>query len=117
MFYAGDLLMLVEKDKAEIKTRLGEILKQIIELLDGCGLTTMAQWFRERLLVVSREEPSSEAFQCVIKEIKSIIAGMGSFTDLPLTHIAPSRLTPEMARRRQWELADQLDEAIAALLE
>lgn len=53
----------------------------------------------------------------IFKEIQGILAGMGSFSDLPLSPSPESGLTREQARLRQWDLVSEIDEAIDLLKE
>jgi len=99
-----------------MKVRLMDTLKQTIELLLICGLKSRAEWFDYRLQVIRSGNSSSEEVDMAIKEIRAVIAGMGSFTDLTLHPVQGSGVTEDIARKRQWEIADTLDEVTNALL-
>lgn len=95
-----------------MKGRIIAILEEIVDLLRKCDWEEKADWFlevREQLSVL--EEDSAE-FQSNLESLSAILAGMGSFSDLPLYPSEGSSLTDREARRRQWELAASLGEAI-----
>lgn len=99
-----------------MKDKLTNTIKEIINLLDICELDLQVAWLNERLEVIEREEIGTEIFQAKLKELKNIIAGMGSFSDLSLIPKATSGITKADAEKKQWELADDLDAAITELL-
>ena len=57
----------------------------------------------------------SDSFQNDLREVKSIIGGMGSFSDLPMIPNEDSNLTKDEARKMQWTLADDLYEEIGRI--
>ncbi len=100
-----------------MKSKLLTTLAEIIGLLTSCGEMTRAEWFRQKLLVLEREASSSAGFQVVIGELRRILVGMGSLSDLSLTPVASSGLTRQEIRNLQWQLVEDLDGAIRALQE
>ena len=51
----------------------------------------------------------------VLGEISSILAGMGSFSDLSLIPPPHYHMTRQALRERQWDLVEEIDQAIEAL--
>jgi hypothetical protein len=99
-----------------MKEQLIRTLKKAVDLLAACNLPSRADWFNSRMDVIQSDATSPELFDKTVREIRGIIAGMGSFTDLSLVPSRTSALTEETARRLQWEIADELDEATAGLI-
>lgn len=99
-----------------MKEQLLAVLSRVVDLLEACGEARRGSWFRERLETLGKEPVESEKFQAVIREIKGIIAGMGSFVDLHLEPKPGSGLSVEKARMLQWDLADELSDAIGELM-
>ena len=99
-----------------MRDKLLVTLMRIVELLRSCGERTRAEWFRERLAVLEGEHSESERFQEVIRELRGVLAGMGSLSDLSLNPTSASGLTRQEVRDQQWELVEDLDHAIAGLL-
>jgi len=99
-----------------MKERLVSALGDVVELLLSCGLQSRADWFSLRLGVIRSSATSPEQLKITVREIRGIVAGMGSFTDLSLVPLKETGLTKDWARKKQWELADELDEVTGALL-
>ena len=93
-----------------MKLRLIQVIKDLIDLLDLCGLENQVDWLRSRLQKIKDAEDSIPALKPYAKELRAIIAGMGSFTDLSLEPKAGTGMSEQEANRRKWELADNLDE-------
>jgi hypothetical protein len=100
----------------EMKENLIGIIKKIINLLEQCGYYEKSEWFKKKMEVFLKHSVESNPFQSELKEVKSIIGGMGSFSDLSMTPNEGSKLTKNEARKMQWELADDLFEEIECLL-
>lgn len=100
-----------------MKKNLIDTVEAIATLLALCSLDDQADWFRAKGATLRVERIDSPKFQEELRDIKRIIAGMGSFTDLSLTPGIGSGLNREEARLRQWELAEQLDVSIQMLLD
>lgn len=99
-----------------MRDKLFETLEKIVELLETCGEQTRSEWFRQRLAVLKGQDSESVRFQAGVRELRSVLGGMGSFSDLSLNPGPSSGLTREEARTRQWDLAEDLDDAIRAQL-
>jgi hypothetical protein len=99
-----------------MRDKLLETLMRIVELLRSCGERTRAEWFREKLAVLEGEHSESQRFQDAIRELRGVLAGMGSLSDLSLNPTLASGLTRQEARDQQWELVDDLGDTIADLL-
>ena len=95
--------------------KLIQVIDQIVELLSMCNWQENADWFKAKRKLLLELNPQDEAFRELV-EIKSIIGGMGSFSDLPLYPKQGVGLTAQDVRNRQWDLAEQLDQAIDELL-
>lgn len=100
-----------------MKNELIKIIRSIIELLIECNWIDKANWFKEKLETIERSDEGSEEFIIILREIKKIIAGMGSFTDLPMIPKQNSKLSKGEARLKHFDLAEQLDKVIIVLLE
>jgi hypothetical protein len=87
-------------------------LNDLISLLQACGESDQAAWAEERK---SRAAAAANggALDAVKKEVRDVLAGMGSLSDLYLVPKPGSGLTKEEARRKQFELVDRLDELTA----
>jgi hypothetical protein len=99
-----------------VKQKLLNVMAEIVELLDECGWETKADWFREEIKLFGQLSPDSPDFGPELLKLRGIIAGMGSFSDLPLYPPRESSLSSQDARDRQWELAERLGETIEELL-
>ncbi|MFH1258519.1 MAG: hypothetical protein ABII74_01670 [Elusimicrobiota bacterium] len=95
-----------------MKKKLIQIIKEIINLLVDCNWQDKANWFKEKLEQIEQCDEKSDQYISILDEVQNIIAGMGSFTDLPMTPDKKSRLSEEQVHKKQWELANALDEII-----
>ena len=100
-----------------MKHKLIKILNEIVDLLKECNWQNKASWFEEKLIIIESCNVDSKEFISSIKAIKSILAGMGSFTDLPMIPVNDSKLSKEEARKKQFDLAKMLDVVVIKLLE
>ena len=87
------------------------IIDEIIKLLNLCAHKDQAKWFQERKNTI-RDTENIEEYAAALKEIKRVLVGMGSFTDLPMCPTNSRALSAKEARHLQWELASKLGEAI-----
>ena len=94
---------------------LTEALASVIELLRKCRMSNKAEWFSERLQRISNDQSDKVLIE-VAKEVRSVIAGMGSYTDLSLQPSPESGLSEMDAQQMQWSLADDLDAATTRIL-
>lgn len=99
-----------------MRDKLLVALTRVVELLVSCGERSRAEWFREKLIILSKEHTDSARFQLTVRELRDLLGGMGSFSDLSLNPVPASGLTRQEARSQQWELVEDLDEAIRDLL-
>jgi hypothetical protein len=99
-----------------MKSQLTAIINKIIYLLKECKWQNKALWFEEKLDVINKYDETALEFITAITQIKSILAGMGSFTDLPLMPSKDSGLSEDEARIMQFDLAKKLDIEINMLL-
>ena len=90
-----------------------QTINSIIDLLQACGWDDRADWFiGKRNELTEHAASNHEAYKSILQEIRSVLAGQGSFTDLPLAPKPESPLTREEARKQQWDLAKKLDVCI-----
>jgi len=99
-----------------MKNKLIKLINQAIELLKQCGYHDKSAWMQNKLNIVMHEDITSESFRTTISEIKNIMGGMGSFSDLPMIPEPDSGISPEDARQLQWDLSEDIYEAISFLL-
>lgn len=99
-----------------MKRHLLDLIGQAIALLDACGWPDKASWFREKQEVLTVLDENDENFKIELCSIKKILAGMGSFSDLPLYPKKGSSVTRTEARETQWKLTEELGDAIQKLL-
>lgn len=99
-----------------MKDKLLVTLQKIKKLLKDCGWNEKAGWFGERIERINSLDVNSSEFVEVLRDIKNIIAGMGSLTDLPLLPGKGTKLTEQQARAMQWDLAAELGNIIDGML-
>jgi hypothetical protein len=99
-----------------MKENLIEIIQKIITLLNQCGYYQKSEWFKKKMEAFLKNPVESDYFQNDLKDVKSIIAGMGSFSDLSMIPNEDSNITEDEADKMQWELADDLYDEIERLL-
>ena len=93
-----------------------QTIAEIVHLLRDCNYSQQADWFETRLTVLKTQEVSSEVSQIALRELKNVIAGMGSLSDLSMIPKDGCLLSREKANELKGSLSDQLDEQIATLL-
>lgn len=99
-----------------MKNKLISTIGEIINLLMECNNQDRALWFEEKLNIIEKSSEDSEEFISAIKTIKSILVGMGSFTDLSLIPRKGSKLTIKEARIKKFDLAEKIDTIIIEFL-
>ena len=99
-----------------MKEKLFRTMDEIVELLEKCDWDDNASWFRSKQQVLRKLDSHSEEFRRELAELKGIIGGMGSFTDMPLYPKKGGKLTAEEAKNRQWDLAERLGLAVDEIL-
>jgi hypothetical protein len=96
--------------------KLCKLLTDASNLLEECGYHDKSKWFLERMNVLKNENNNSDIFKQTVIEIKSILGGMGSFSDLSMVPSPGAKISAEEARLRQWDLTEEIDDEICALL-
>lgn len=99
-----------------MKKRLKYLIEKVIGLLHQCGYNEKAEWFKEKLKIFNNCEVDSNEFQKNLREIKNILGGMGSFSDLSMVPGEGTNLSEDEARELQWKLSEELYDEIAKLL-
>ena len=99
-----------------MKNKLIQIIANVIALLGDCELFDQADWFREKMNAIEKTDGSISELQPLAKEIRNIIAGMGSFSDLSLEPSKESGMSDDDANKEKWELADKLDHITGEIL-
>ena len=96
--------------------KLESALGRTIELLENCKHRDKAVWFRDNLnrLRVDGSQPSE--IRKTAEAIRSVLAGMGSFSDLSLVPSAESGLSIRDAHQLQWALVEELDSVTEEIL-
>lgn len=94
-------------------SKIISIVEEIINLLAICGYTSQVEWFKERLEILSSNTSDSEIVHETLAEIRSVLGGMGSLSDLSMVPVDSSKMTREQANQLKWELIDLLDEEVA----
>lgn len=94
--------------------RLIQLLARVKELLLNCGLSHRAEWFADLETNLKDVSIENEEMRKMLDKLDSVLGGMGSFTDIPLTPTV-NGLTVEQARDLQWELAEKIGKEIQAL--
>ncbi len=96
--------------------KLQDVLKRTAQLLVECELDEQASWFKDQLHRVRESGSDLAEVTSVASEVRSIIAGMGSFSDLSLQPSIHSKLSESQALKIKWNLADEMDAITAAIL-
>ena len=86
-------------------------LDELASLLRSCNQIDRAKWTEERRALAATAAGNDLAE--VKKEVRGVLAGMGSLSDLYLVPEPGSGIDAAEARRRQFELVDRLDELTA----
>lgn len=90
------------------------LLSRASDLLRECGWDSKAQWFDERGKMLRNVRLGSEEYEVILNDIDTALAGMGSFSDLPLSPKS-DRLTVQQARDQQWELVEAIGNVVDEL--
>ena len=90
---------------------IAKLAEEASQLCEDCGYKDQADWFRSRIPKLQDCQERSQ----VLGEISGILAGMGSFSDLSLVPPPDYHMTEQALRTRQWDLVEEIGEAIAAL--
>jgi hypothetical protein len=84
-----------------------DALDELATLLRACNQIEHAKWTEERRALAAAS--TGDQLAEVKKEVRGILAGMGSLSDLFLVPEPGSGFDAAEARRRQFELVDRLD--------
>ncbi len=88
----------------------------MIDLLIECNFKDKANWLQYRLNILKQNNEGEKDFHIAVVEIKSVLAGMGSFMDLPLVPKKGSKLTEDKVRELQWDLVKEFDESTIGII-
>lgn len=99
-----------------MKNQLMQLLIEAEELLRHCGWPEQATWFREIRREVDAAEIGSVELKKCLSDLGNAIAGMGSFSDLPLESPSGGESAREL-RSRQWGLTAAIGDAVSILLQ
>lgn len=99
-----------------MRDTLLHLISRTIELLKDCSWQDKASWFEEMRTVFETNSTETDVFQQKLNELDSILAGVGSFSDLPLTSKS-GKFSDQEVRKIQWELVEEIGEAINELSE
>jgi hypothetical protein len=91
------------------------VISEIIELSSLCDGQPKLEWFKEKLTKIQKLDIKSNEFNNEIEALNRVLAGMGSFDDLPLRPTKESGLSERQIRVKQTELAGKLGESIKRL--
>jgi hypothetical protein len=90
-----------------VSDALVDALDELASLLRACNQDDRARWTEDRRALAAAA--SGDRLTEVKKEVRGVLAGMGSLSDLYLVPLPDSGLTETEARRRQFDLVDRLD--------
>ena len=93
-----------------MKERLVSTLREMEELLRACGWDDRAEWLAKRRLIAESAAPTAPEFREALKELGSVLVGMGSFSDVPMYPKPGAAITRQEALTQQWELTQRLGE-------
>ncbi|MBK7207958.1 MAG: hypothetical protein IPH91_06740 [Elusimicrobia bacterium] len=91
-----------------MKTSIPKLLSEVEDLLSKCGQKEHASWIHEKKAAVIKDKSDSKKLKTHYKEIKNILGGMGSLSDLVLTPNKGVGLTPAIAEQKKRCLVDEL---------
>ena len=90
-------------------------LDEAISFLEEYGWSEKAPWFRDRKEAIRMAGADTEAIRSEAQRIRKIIAGMGSFTDLPVQPRSGAAADVLAGQKRQGDIADRLYRACREL--
>ncbi len=90
------------------------LLRQAECLLRDCSWPQQADWFSKKAELWEAVQDGNLARVSELNDIQDILAGAGSFSDLPMVPTVGSGLTETEARDKVWELVGAIDDAIEA---
>ena len=95
-----------------MREKLVSTLRQMEELLRACGWEDRAEWLAKRRVMVESTAPTAPEFLEALKELESVLVGMGSFSDVPMYPKPGTQLTRQDALTQQWDLTETLGATI-----
>lgn len=84
------------------------LLAETESLLKKCGQKEHAAWINEKTRAIKQDEGDPKKLKKHYKEIKNILGGMGSFSDLVLIPKKGSGLTAVKVEKTQRDLIEKL---------
>jgi hypothetical protein len=93
---------------------LSELLLQTADLLNECGWYDRADWFDGVRESLNSKNSDSPEFKSEIEKLNKALAGMGSFSDIPLQP-RTGKMSPQEASDWQWRLTEEIGQAIRRL--
>ena len=96
--------------------KLERALTRTIELLENCKHRDKAVWLRNHLRRLRDKGSQPSETRKTVEAIRSVLAGMGSFSDLSLIPSAESGLSIRDAHQLQWRLVEELDSVTDEIL-
>ena len=99
-----------------MKDDLIQAVIRVIHMLDICGMREQVDWFKLRLNQIQASPDTSDALKPYAKEIRGILAGMGSLSDLSLDPPPNSEVSECEANQMKWALVDELDRITRAII-
>ncbi|MFO1006490.1 MAG: hypothetical protein U0929_11060 [Planctomycetaceae bacterium] len=90
------------------------LLREAEHLLRSCSWTQQAEWFCKKAECLEALNEDQIAASSHLNDIQGVLAGAGSFSDLPMVPSSESGITESEARDKAWELVGAIDDAIDA---
>ena len=97
-----------------MKSKLIKLIQNVIDLLLDCEGEEVAQWFSDLKHSIDSYTENSEEFNECLNKLDSVLAGMGSFSDLPLKD-STGKMSEQEVKNKQWELVEQIGDTIDKL--
>lgn len=95
-----------------MKSNLENILDEMLQLLAECELFEKAEWFKKKKELITDLKEDTPELKNELEMLKRVLAGMGSFSDLPMIPKAGSKLTEDDAEKLQQKLTERLYQEI-----
>ncbi|MDH5190282.1 MAG: hypothetical protein OEW89_03425 [Gammaproteobacteria bacterium] len=91
-----------------IKENILDTLIEITNLLDLCNIRDVSDLFRKDIDIIRDVDFNSDEGVTKLKNLKSKMVGMGSFTDIPLYPPESSSFSREDLEKKQLDLANKI---------
>lgn len=98
-----------------MKSEIENALIDMIDLLVQAKFYQKANWYKQRLDSLKKLSESSDEFKKIALELKGSIAGMGSFSDVPLYSLGKNSVERIAINKLQSELGEKLYELTNSL--